>query len=283
MRPTVLHALGLSVFTSAAGVGAERALPQVSAHVSDAKRHDLSPLLYSIFFETEINYGSEGGLYAELLPNRDFERLGRGTAPPPVNNSAVTSSGRAAPGPLDRGVPPPKPADFTPWSALPGTTATTDPTIHPFATNPVSLKLVTGAGGGGITNPGYWGINARATMTYHLTFYAMLSSPKPAFASFALVCGDGRVATAPSSGPPIEHSSSWAPYSHTLTATTSCDDARFVFHVQGAATLHVDGFSLTQAARLLPGIWVAFFQECQQQSCGQAGRRRGRALPQGHL
>ena len=91
MRPTVL-ALVLCVFTSASGVGAERALPQVSAHVSDAKRHDLSPLLYSIFFETEINYGSEGGLYAELLPNRDFERLGRGTAPPPVNSSAVTSS-----------------------------------------------------------------------------------------------------------------------------------------------------------------------------------------------
>jgi hypothetical protein len=26
--------------------------------------------------ETEINFGGEGGLYAELLPNRDLETLG---------------------------------------------------------------------------------------------------------------------------------------------------------------------------------------------------------------
>ena len=42
---------------------------------------DISPLLYSLFLETEINFGGEGGLYAELLPNRDFETLGRGTIP----------------------------------------------------------------------------------------------------------------------------------------------------------------------------------------------------------
>ena len=41
----------------------------------------LSPVLHSIFFETEINFGSEGGLYAETVFNRDFETLGRGTMP----------------------------------------------------------------------------------------------------------------------------------------------------------------------------------------------------------
>ena len=42
---------------------------------------DISPVLYSLFLETEINFGGEGGLYAEMLVNRDFETLGRGTIP----------------------------------------------------------------------------------------------------------------------------------------------------------------------------------------------------------
>ena len=43
----------------------------------------LSPDLYSVFLETEINFGGEGaGLYAELLHNRDFEALGRGRLGP---------------------------------------------------------------------------------------------------------------------------------------------------------------------------------------------------------
>merc|ERR1719201_1924594 len=51
----------------------------------------LSPVLYSVFLETEINFGGEGGLYAELIRNRDFETLGRGSAnfepSPPVSST----------------------------------------------------------------------------------------------------------------------------------------------------------------------------------------------------
>ena len=94
MRPQLL--LGLALAACGGVAGGAAAGPRVTASVSDVKRHDLSSLLYSIFFETEINYGSEGGLYAELLPNRDFERLGRGSGPAGADGSGSSSSNSAA-------------------------------------------------------------------------------------------------------------------------------------------------------------------------------------------
>ena len=38
------------------------------------KRQPLDPLLYGVFFE-DINYGGDGGLYAELVANRSFENV----------------------------------------------------------------------------------------------------------------------------------------------------------------------------------------------------------------
>ena len=36
------------------------------------KLHDVSPMLYGIFFE-DINFAADGGLYAEMVQNRSFE------------------------------------------------------------------------------------------------------------------------------------------------------------------------------------------------------------------
>ena len=41
----------------------------------DEKATRISEKLYGIFFE-DINYGGDGGLYAELVPNRAFEWVG---------------------------------------------------------------------------------------------------------------------------------------------------------------------------------------------------------------
>ena len=38
---------------------------------AEKKQHEISPLLYGIFFE-DINYAGDGGLYAELVANRSF-------------------------------------------------------------------------------------------------------------------------------------------------------------------------------------------------------------------
>lgn len=40
------------------------------------KKNRISPLLYGVFFE-DINYGGDGGLYAELVANRSFEYYDR--------------------------------------------------------------------------------------------------------------------------------------------------------------------------------------------------------------
>ncbi len=42
--------------------------------------HEVSPMLYGIFFE-DINYGGDGGLYAELIANRSFEYYEREVNP----------------------------------------------------------------------------------------------------------------------------------------------------------------------------------------------------------
>ena len=39
---------------------------------TDGAHREVSPMLYGIFFE-DINYGGDGGLYAELVANRSFE------------------------------------------------------------------------------------------------------------------------------------------------------------------------------------------------------------------
>lgn len=40
------------------------------------KLNEINPLLYGVFFE-DINYGGDGGLYAELIANRSFEYYDR--------------------------------------------------------------------------------------------------------------------------------------------------------------------------------------------------------------
>ena len=45
---------------------------RVKAEVQPDRSYAISPELIGIFFE-DINYGADGGLYAELVQNRDFE------------------------------------------------------------------------------------------------------------------------------------------------------------------------------------------------------------------
>lgn len=43
--------------------------------ITTEKINDISPVFYGVFFE-DINYGGDGGLYAELIANRSFEYYG---------------------------------------------------------------------------------------------------------------------------------------------------------------------------------------------------------------
>ena len=147
--------------------------------------HDLSPLLHSLFFETEINFGGEGGVYAELLPNRDLETLGRGrvagvedgtTWPQPYLGSdhaeepfSPQELGQHRSATLDPHEPAPMITDYRPWSALFGARLWVDNATAPFPANPHSLRVV-GGPGAGVANPGYWGIAVQPGSAFNLSF-----------------------------------------------------------------------------------------------------------------
>ena len=154
--------------------GAER---NVHLDIGAQESHSISPLLYSMFYE-ELNFGGEGGLYAELVRNRDFEALGRGcllncssTRPwlrPPLH----AYNGR------DAHEPPPDPSDFRPWNAVGEAVLRIDGSTAPFHPNPHSLmvRVPNGARHSGVSNPGYWGISVREGDLFRLRVYVQASA-----------------------------------------------------------------------------------------------------------
>ena len=111
---------------------------QVTGHVS--------PLFYGLMTE-EINYSYDGGLYAELVRNRNFKE---------------------------------DPKDIVHWQLVQQGGATGSMSLDPGTpfneAVPLSLKVVIdkagGAGRVGIANDGFWGIPSKPNTIYKATFYA---------------------------------------------------------------------------------------------------------------
>ncbi|MGA2502376.1 MAG: hypothetical protein ABSH20_31940, partial [Tepidisphaeraceae bacterium] len=64
-----------ALFGSAFGADAPPAKPDKPATINiqaDKPGHEISPVLWGIFFE-DINLSADGGVYAELVRNRSFE------------------------------------------------------------------------------------------------------------------------------------------------------------------------------------------------------------------
>ena len=165
---------------SPAGTGGREI--RCSAHVAVGAQpeHIIGPMLHSMFLETEINFGGEGGLYAELVRNRDFEALGRGC----VEDCQTTPPWNLPPLESADGRDPHEPAailnDFRPWRAIGSATLQIDNSTSPFKSNPHSLLVERGAASGaskwGVSNPGYWGISVSVSTSFKLTLYARSSS-----------------------------------------------------------------------------------------------------------
>ena len=111
---------------------------QVTAHVS--------PFFYGLMTE-EINYSYDGGIYAELVRNRNFKE----DVKDPVHWQMIKEGAAAGSMSLD---------EKTPFNAAVTTT----------------LKLVvdkaSSADHAGIANDGFWGIPVKPDTTYKATFYA---------------------------------------------------------------------------------------------------------------
>ena len=148
----------------------------------------INPTEFGEFLE-EINHSGDGGVYAELIRNRDLKE----DASSPVYWSAVTGGGASGSIGLDT-------------------------TQGPTSANGVSLELSVGsvpAGGRvGVANAGYWGIPVTPATTYHVSFYARSSQADSGPLTVDLESGSGQV-YASSTIPGV--TGSWARYTTTLT------------------------------------------------------------------
>ncbi|KAK2995173.1 hypothetical protein RJ640_005763 [Escallonia rubra] len=134
-------------------------------NASEASARKMPKHLFGLFFE-EINHAGSGGLWAELVSNRGFE-----------------SGGQILP------------SSITPWSTLGDESSINVSTdlSSSFERNKVALRMeilcdskgtnICPAGGVGIYNPGFWGMNIEQGKTYKLVFYIRSLKPINVFVS----------------------------------------------------------------------------------------------------
>eukprot|EP00727_Mastigamoeba_balamuthi_P013670 m51a1_g8926 hypothetical protein (1166) ;mRNA; r:835400-839608 len=185
----------------------------------------------------DANFGSDGGLLAQLIRNRDFEALGRGNL---GDGTSVSDTAVAT--------------DMRPWTvtttqgtATVGLTTAT----HPFDTNPVALSVAaTAAATVELTNPGYWGIAVALGTSYKGSVRAKSSCAWSASA----VLRDGSSNAASSQwSQSIAASDAWSKVEFTLTGQIALSSGSFVFGVgvTSACTVWLDSFSLIPADAVL--------------------------------
>lgn len=154
--------------------------PSVSAAVLNVwpnrKRHELSSDFYSLFLESEINFGGEGGLSAEQIWNGDFEALGRedwstkgviGQHDPASSHLSQTPVGDDL---TDLSEPPPDESSFGPWRAVGD--AEIAIVCDEGRNNSHALHIRSTGPESGAANPGYWGIGLRSGVSQVLRLHA---------------------------------------------------------------------------------------------------------------
>ncbi len=196
-------------YSGALGAGAIAQLAGPGRLSIDAAQRGatINPTQFGAFLE-EINHSADGGLYAELIRNRDLKES---------STSPVAWSAIGAPG-----------AGISLDSSDPLTSA-----------NPVSLKLTipagaAGSGRVGVANAGYWGVPVKPSTSYRVSFYARASTASSGPLTVDLESDSGQVwASTTISGV----TGDWIRYTTTLrtgpNAPSSLEN-RFVISTAGA-------------------------------------------------
>lgn len=159
---------------------------------------NVSPRHYGLMTE-EINHSYDGGLYAELIPNRAF-----------LDNAQTPEH----------------------WSVVPGDSATIvtialDPAQPLNDTIRTSLRLDVRAASksqpAGVANDGYWGIPVRSDTRYRASFYARAAPGFSGPVSVAIQSEPGRTVYA--KGAVGRLTPNWQPYQVGSRTRSSCGPA----------------------------------------------------------
>ena len=179
---------------------------EVNINLNDRKR--ISPELMGIFFE-DINFSADGGLYAELIQNRDFEYT-------PVDNRNWNAR--------------------TAWKLEGEGTEWTIAESNPIHKNNAHYSILkTTAKGAKLINEGWDGIALKARDKYNLTIFTKGKGKL----KISLVSGDKMIAATT-----INATAAWKQQKATLTASATVKDAKLMIEPLQAGEISIDFVSL---------------------------------------
>jgi alpha-L-arabinofuranosidase len=173
----------------------------------------ISSNLFGIFFE-EINSAGDGGIYAEMVSNRNFEAPGLTAGWQPIATGSAVG------------------------------TFSVDSSIPLSASNLYAARLnySSGSGGFGFANSGYWGMQFQAGQAYNLNFYARYSSGFTGAVYAALENASGSQIYA--QGTVTNLSTNWQYFSLPLTPNVSDTSGRLAMVIAQPGSVWLDVVSL---------------------------------------
>eukprot|EP01060_Flectonema_neradi_P028948 TRINITY_DN3909_c0_g2_i1.p1 TRINITY_DN3909_c0_g2~~TRINITY_DN3909_c0_g2_i1.p1 ORF type:complete len:688 (+),score=147.32 TRINITY_DN3909_c0_g2_i1:72-2135(+) len=242
--------VGLTLMSVASTV---MGISRIDVHNTEVSK--ISKLQYSMFFETEINFGSEGGMYGELVWNRDFELLGRGTvtSESKYNNHNAPAKAKSEVELLQdfklsmkdmsnqqiRDPPPPVSDNFKPWTTTGNATAAISSVSAPYLTNPHVLAVNTTGNGDGVSNPGYWGMNLPTATPFDVSLF--VKSDNVTSLTLQLRCG-----TKVTASHTFDVNTTWTLQESYITTNnhTSCSDGNLFIYPHQEGVIYLDHVSV---------------------------------------
>lgn len=177
----------------------------------------ISDQLIGIFFE-DISYAADGGLYAELIQNRDFEYT-------PADVAERDSSWNS----------------FKAWSITGNATYKID-TVNPIhPNNPHYLILNTSSAGARLSNEGYDGIALKAGESYNFSMFARPTDGKNGKITIKLI---GKNNTLLAEKTVSLSDKNWKKYNTTLKVSKTADSAHLEISSGQAGSIAMDMISL---------------------------------------
>ena len=229
--------VALCLLLAASFAAAQTAAPVKLQIHADQVTAKMPPAFHGLMTE-EINYAFEGGLYAELIRNRNFKE----TVPARQNRQNPQAS-----------TPAKETKDLVHWSLVQlgggaGSMAL-DAATPLNASVPATLKLTISQASGnqsvGVANDGFWGIPVKPNATYKAMFYAKAAAGFTGPITASIVSNDG--ATVAATAQVAKITDGWQKYEVTLKTGANAKaspENRFVLSANKPGTVWLGFVSL---------------------------------------